>query len=229
MTPRTLVGLARDGSKGRNCVEEDAAVGHGLFQHGMEDDSVEFDDVFCGSGRSGFLPETVTADGGVEAVFRIGVVGVESEADLAGWWTGTGLVDIGHVHEVVLKGGVVVVADATWGGVVYGDGDMGYGEAAVVVAQSTAYSGWFAEYARGGHGGRRRECWPTLYTKKVSSTGLTGSGSALDPTVVVFFLRDNLHFAPPFSLFCFMALTATAQSALPAWDETIVPALRKST
>lgn len=93
----------------------------------MEDDSVEFDDVFCGGGRSGFLSEAVTANGGIETVFGVGVIGVESEADLAGWWTGTGLVDVSHVHEVVLEGGVVVVADTTWGGVVHGDVDVGDG------------------------------------------------------------------------------------------------------
>ena len=161
MTTAAVVCLARDGSEGGDGVEQDAAVGDGVFHHGVEDDSVEFDDVFCGGGRGGFLSEAVTADGGVETVFGVGVVGVESEADVAGWWTWAGLVDVGHVEEVVLEGGVVVFAETTWGGVVHGDVDVGYRETAVVVAQGTAYSGWFAEYARDRHGwgaGGGREC-----------------------------------------------------------------------
>lgn len=155
MTTAALARLARDGSKGGNGVEEDAAVGDGVFHHGVEDDSVEFDDVFGGGGRGGFLSETVTADGGVDTVFGVGVVGVESETDLAGGRTWTGLVQVGHVHEVVLEGSVVVVAETTWGGVVEGDVDVGNGKTAVVDLEWSAYSGWSAEEAGDGHGGRR--------------------------------------------------------------------------
>lgn len=117
----------------------------------MEDDSFELDDVLWGGWGCGFLSETVTADGGVDAVFGVGVVGVESEADLAGRWAWTGFMDVGHVHEVVLEGCVVVFAETTWCGVVYGEIDVGDGEAAVVDAERAAYSGWPAEDARGGH------------------------------------------------------------------------------
>ena len=85
-----------------------------------------------GGGGCGFLSETVTADGGVDTVFGVGVSGVESEADLA--WRGTwcGLVEVGYVHEVVLEGDVVVVAETTWCGLVECDVDVGDGECAVV-------------------------------------------------------------------------------------------------
>ena len=124
----TAVGLAGDGSKGGNGVEEDAAVVDGVLEHGVEDDPLERDNVVWGGGGRGLLAETVAADGGVEAVFGVGVSGVESEADVARGGRWAGVVDVGHVYEVILEGGVVVVAETTWGGVAEGEVDVGDGE-----------------------------------------------------------------------------------------------------
>lgn len=141
-----MVCLAGDGSEGGDCVEEDAAAGHGVFEHGVEDDSVEFDDVLWGGRRGGFLSDAVAADGGVETVFGVGISGVESAADVARVWAGCGFVYVGHVHDVVLESGVVVVAETTWRGVVEGDGDVGDGEGALL--KGTTNSGWSTEEHR---------------------------------------------------------------------------------
>lgn len=66
--------------------------------------------------------------------------------------------DVRHVQEVILEGGVVVVTETTWCGVVEGDVDVGNGKAAVVSAEGKTYSRWLAEDARGGgHASRERE------------------------------------------------------------------------
>lgn len=58
--------------------------------------------------------------------------------------------DVGHVHEVVLESGVVVVSETTWSDVADGNVDMGNGQASSVELERLAYSGWSAEYAGGG-------------------------------------------------------------------------------
>jgi len=90
----------------------------------MHLDLFETNDVIHARGRRRFLPELRAADWWVVAVLCVGVFRVVSEANLAGRRAWAGFVFVGHVHDVVLEGGVVVVFEAAWGGVAYKDFDV---------------------------------------------------------------------------------------------------------
>ena len=67
------------------------------------------------------------ADGGVVSVFCVGVGGVEGETDLARGRAFGGLVEVCHVHGVVLEGGVIVVLEAGRSELASDDVDVGLG------------------------------------------------------------------------------------------------------
>jgi hypothetical protein len=72
-------------------------------------DALELDDILRGRRGRGFLPDLGTADRRVVTVFCVRVLRIVGEANCPWWRTWGGLVYVGHVHQVILEGVVVVV------------------------------------------------------------------------------------------------------------------------
>ena len=65
----------------------------------------------------------------------VGVIGIVHEPDGAWGFAGSGLVYVGHVHEVVLESGVVVVREAAAVGIADDDIDVRDGEPLLVALE----------------------------------------------------------------------------------------------
>jgi hypothetical protein len=102
--------------------------------------ALETDHVLRGRRGCGLEAKLGAADGWVLSQLDVWVLRVEGEADVAGWWTRTTLVVVGHVEEIISKGVVIVLAEAGEVGVTDDDVGVGDGEDTAVMEQFAYFS-----------------------------------------------------------------------------------------
>jgi hypothetical protein len=101
--------LARERAEDHDRDEEVLPARDGLLVVDVEDDLLELDDILRLRHRRGLLPDLGAADGQVRPVLRVRVRGVVLEPDLPRRRARAGLMEVGHVHEVVRERVVVVL------------------------------------------------------------------------------------------------------------------------
>jgi hypothetical protein len=79
------------------------------------------------------------------SVFRVWVIRIVGETNLARWWARSWFVFVGEVHQVILESGIVMIGEPTRVCVADEDVDVWDGQSPVVPFEWFSYFGWLAE------------------------------------------------------------------------------------